>query len=165
MPEENEPDKGGNDEFKPITSQEQLDKLIGERINKVKSQFGDYDDLKAKAAEYDKAQENAKSELQKAVDRAEAAERERDSLRIDTLKAEIGAAKGLTPAQSRRLAGVTKEELEADADDLLATFGGDKGDGPTPATTTRPTENLRGGGDPDIEPEPDMSKIVADIPR
>jgi hypothetical protein len=44
---------------------------------------------------------------------------------------EVAAEKGLTPAQSARLQGSTKEELEADADALLSMFG-NAGAGQTP---------------------------------
>ena len=50
-----------------------------------------------------------------AAKRAEAAE-------ARALRHEVAAAKGLTPAQAKRLAGTTKEELEADADEILADF-------------------------------------------
>jgi hypothetical protein len=124
MAEENEGGKtaeeGAENEFKPITSQEDLDKLIGARINKVKSQFADYDDIKTKAAEFDKAQEASKTELEKAAERAAQAERERDELRLAHARAEVALAKGLTPTQAKRLVGTTKDELEADADELLA---------------------------------------------
>jgi hypothetical protein len=123
MAEENEGGKtaeeGAENEFKPITSQEDLDKLIGARINKVKSQFADYDDIKTKAAEFDKAQEASKTELEKA-------ERERDELRLAHARAEVALAKGLTPTQAKRLVGTTKDELEADADELLADLGSTK---------------------------------------
>src|SRR5690606_23471525 len=39
------------------------------------------------------------------------------------LIAEVAAAKGLTLDQARRLQGETREELEADADELVALFG------------------------------------------
>ena len=42
------------------------------------------------------------------------------------LRLEIAAEKGLTPAQARRLVGNTREELEADADELLEAFGAKK---------------------------------------
>lgn len=54
MPEENpnpDPAPKGGEEFIPITSQEQLNRIIGQRINDVRSQYADYDDLKAKAGE------------------------------------------------------------------------------------------------------------------
>jgi hypothetical protein len=35
---------------------------------------------------------------------------------------EIAHEKGLTPAQAKRLVGATKEELEADADEILRDF-------------------------------------------
>jgi hypothetical protein len=130
MAEENEGGKtaeeGAENEFKPITSQEDLDKLIGARINKVKSQFADYDDIKTKAAEFDKAQEASKTELEKAAERAAQAERERDELRLAHARAEVALAKGLTPTQAKRLVGTTKDELEADADELLADLGSTK---------------------------------------
>lgn len=131
MAEENEGQQAGNnsssnDEFKPITSQEDLDRLIGARINKVKSQYADYDDVKTKAKEFDKAQEASKSELQKERETREAAEKERDQLRVAHVRAEVGLAKGLTASQAKRLVGATKEELEADADELLADLGGSK---------------------------------------
>lgn len=88
--------------------------------------------------------------------RAEAAE-------AKLMRLEVGLDKGLTPAQAKRLVGNTREELEADAEDLLATFGGAKKD--ASGVKSRPQPNLRGGNEPDEDPEPDISKIVAQIPR
>ncbi|MCZ7526562.1 MAG: hypothetical protein M5U14_09405 [Acidimicrobiia bacterium] len=71
--------------------------------------------------------------------RARVAELESAELRRD-----VAAEKGLTAEQARRLTGATREELEADADDLLAAFG-------TPSKappSTRPRPELRGGSDP-----------------
>ena len=42
------------------------------------------------------------------------------------LRAEVSNAKGLTPTQAKRLVGATREELEADADELLADLGAQK---------------------------------------
>jgi len=123
MSEENDGQQAGTkevNEFEPITSQEALDKLIGARINKVKSQFADYDALKEKASKYDEAEQASKSEIEKEREARLAAEQERDSLLLATARAEVALAKGLTPTQAKRLVGSTKEELEADADELLA---------------------------------------------
>lgn len=165
MSEENEPINEGGSQFTPITSQEQLDKLIGGRINQVKAQFADYEDLRNKAAEYDKAQESAKTESQKLAEERDTFKSQAEKAAGDLMRLQIGLDKGLTPAQARRLVGATKEDLEADADDLLATFGGGQSAANTSSTSSRPTENLRGGGDPDTEPDPDLSKVIADIPR
>lgn len=110
----------GDEGFTPITSQEQLNRLIGERINAVKTQYADYADLKAKATKFDEAENKSKSELQRATDERDAAVKERDALRHVQLQLDVGTAKGLTPAQAKRLVGSTKEELEADADAFKA---------------------------------------------
>ena len=64
------------DEFKAITSQEDLNKIISERVKRVEAKFGDYKDAKTKAAEYDKLAEANKSEIEKATERVTKAEAE-----------------------------------------------------------------------------------------
>lgn len=91
------------------------------------------------------------------------------------LRAEIAQAKGLTAAQTKRLQGTTKEELEADADDLLESFpaakdgnsGGGSGGGSGDDKSRKPRERLSGGGDPtDNEPvETNPAKLAAGVPR
>ena len=117
-------DKGaGSDgaaEFKAPTSQAEFDRMVGDRISRERGKFADYDDLKAKAAKFDEADAASKSELQKERDRADAAERERDKERLTGLRASVALTKGLTATQAKRLVGSTREELEADAVELLA---------------------------------------------
>jgi hypothetical protein len=67
------------------------------------------------------------------------------------LRLTVALEKGLTAVQAKRLMGNTKEELEADADELVASFGGagtgdddDEDDGPR----QRPRRQYRTGGDP-----------------
>jgi hypothetical protein len=69
-------------------------------------------------------------------------------LEYSDLRREIAATKGLSPSQAHRLIGTTKEELEADADDLLLAF-----EPPNPAAglRTRPTEKLQPGAVPQAE--------------
>lgn len=67
-------------------------------------------------------EESQKSEQQKITERAEAAERERDALRLEALRLRIAADKGLSPKQAARLRGSTEEEMSADADELLSEF-------------------------------------------
>ncbi len=73
-----------------------------------------------KAKQFDEFTERQKTEQQKLQERLEKAEREVAEVKLQALKAEIGAAKGLTPNQTKRLVGSTREELEADADEMLA---------------------------------------------
>ena len=60
--------------------------------------------------------------------------------------------------------GDTDEELEADADELLATFAPPEGEADTDLPR-RPRERLRPGARPEAEPEPSVKEIVASIPR
>lgn len=78
--------------------------------------------LRTKAAEFDKLTDAQKSEVEKARERAEAAERKAAEIETRAIRAEVAAAKGV-PVEL--LAGTTKEEMEAAADKLLA-FRGQK---------------------------------------
>jgi hypothetical protein len=81
------------------------------------------DNAKANAAAAKKLaelEEANKSEIEKAQARAEAAEKELNSTRIEALRNSVALDKKLTPSQAKRLVGSTREELEADADELLA---------------------------------------------
>lgn len=64
--------KGKQDppDFQPITSQADLDKIIGARVHREREKFADYDTLKEKADAHDAALEAAKSDAEKAVDTA-----------------------------------------------------------------------------------------------
>lgn len=63
-----------------------------------------------------------KSEAEKTAERLSAAEKRAQDAEQRALRLEVAAEKGLTPGQAKRLVGATREELEADADDILATF-------------------------------------------
>lgn len=62
--------------FKPVTSQEQFDDMVKDRINRERQKYADYDDIKSKAAKYDEAQAANQTDLEKAQERAAKAERE-----------------------------------------------------------------------------------------
>ena len=108
-------------------TQAEMDSIIGERLKRAKEKYADYDELKAKAAKYDEAEEASKSELQKALDRAEKAEGKLKELeserRLAELRAEIAKDKGIEPGLLR---GTTREELEAHADAIRAYVGSSK---------------------------------------
>lgn len=101
-----------------------------------------------------------KSEEQRLKDRI--AELETASLEAARLR--VALRKGLTETQAKRLVGTTDEELEADADELLASF---KTDNPEPeGSGRRPKERLRPGATPSTEPEEtDPVKLAANLPR
>lgn len=96
-----------------------------------------------KLADIEEAQ---KTETQRLTDRAEKAEFRAEEAEQKLLRLEVGIEKGLSPVQAKRLVGRTREELEADADELLATFKpAEPNQEPKPR---RPVEQLRPGAAP-----------------
>lgn len=73
-----------------------------------------------KAKRLDELEESQKTELQKAADRAAAAEAKVAEIEARAMRAEVAAAKGVPAAL---LTGSTQEELEAAADALIAFRG------------------------------------------
>lgn len=112
------------------------------------------------------AEDADKTEIQKATDKALAADKRADLAEARILRLEIAAEKGLTQAQAKRLMGATREELEADADELLEAFGGKNGAGDRKEPLKRPATTTRSGSVPDAEPEDnDPAKLAAKVPR
>lgn len=119
MPEDPTPNEPTGDEGKTFT-QADVDaavekiaaKIRAEERRKVSEKFADYDDLKAKAAGATTLEERVAGIEKQAKDAEERA-----------LRAEVANAKGLTPTQAKRLVGATREELEADADELIKDIG------------------------------------------
>lgn len=78
-----------------------------------------------------------KSELQKALERAEAAEKQAAAAQFSAMRTKVAAAKGV-PASS--LTGTTEEELNASADELIAWRDANK-----PAAPPAPKRNPASG--------------------
>lgn len=120
MSENNENVEQKPDESKTFT-QEQVNALLASEKRKYGEKYADYDDLKAKASQFDALEESAKSELQKALDRAADAEKKAAAFeqreQIGKWAAEI-AKDSQIPASALR--GNTREELEAHFKELEA---------------------------------------------
>lgn len=145
--------KGAAPAFDPITSQEDFDKRLASRLTRERAKFSDYDALKAKADQLDKIEAANKTELQKAVERAEAAEKRASVAEFESLRAAVASDKGV-PASS--LAGSTREELEAAAEELLA-WRGQANPAPKKVTTATSGGGLKSGatgaGDSKLSPK------------
>jgi hypothetical protein len=73
-------------------------------------------------ARYRKAEaDQAEADKSEAEKRAAAEQRAADA-ELRATRLEVAHEKGLTPAQAKRLVGATREELEADADEILRDF-------------------------------------------
>ena len=122
---ENEEAKAADAGFKPITSQEEFDSLIRDRLERAKRQAvpADYDEVKSKAAELQDAVDKGASDLKAMTERAQAAEAERDELRhaaeLEGWKAEVSAGTGV-PASVLR--GNTLEDIRAHAEAIRSSM-------------------------------------------
>lgn len=126
-------------EWTPPASQDELNRIIAERLSRQKEKlesefterFSDYDELKAKAEQLDTIEDGKKDDLQKAIERAEAAEKaianrdaaeeqrkaeEKAAQELEALRKEVAEAKGIDDPSI--LWGTTREELEERADKL-----------------------------------------------
>jgi len=110
------PSEGSKSEFAPITSQEEFEARLARRLERERSKFSDYDDLKTRAAKLDEIEQANKTELEREREQREALARENESLKLGKLRSDIAAEKGVPAAL---LSGSTKEEIEAAADALI----------------------------------------------
>ena len=105
--------------------------------------------------------EAERAKTAKETDRANKAER-------SLVVTQVAASKGLTETQAKRLQGSTKEELEADADELLTSFGGagngdneSEGEGLTRTPRSLVTPNTGKGTKSNTPTADDIEKVVA----
>lgn len=76
----------------------------------------------AELAKYRKAEQDRADADRTEAEKRAAAEQRAAAAELRAAKVEVAHAKGLTPAQAKRLNGSTREELEADADEILRDF-------------------------------------------
>ena len=135
-------------EFQKIETQEELDRIIGERLQRERQKYADYDQLKAdsaalgalRAQKLDERVTTLTGQLQQAQTdlagmktRAEKAER-------SLLRSRIAREAGLPAELSDRLTGETEDELKADAQALAKLVQ------PPKAADPAPLADLSSGG-------------------
>lgn len=112
--------------FEPITSQEQLNKIIGDRIKQAKEnaekKYADYDDLKAKVSDYEKQIGDLSRSLDDASKQISGFEAERDELNsrisayeTSSVKMRIARETGIPYELADRLSGDSEEAIREDA--------------------------------------------------
>lgn len=138
------------DETKVTMTQAQLDALVQTRLDRDRKKYADYDDLKAKAAEFEKQKQAQMTEAEKKDARIKELEtqtadlknqltdREARVLRVQTLEEE-----GLPASWADRVRGMTPEEIKADVAELRTLLGAKKAPVGGPAGPA-------GGGPPDM---------------
>lgn len=115
-------------EFKAPTSQEELDRIINTAVARTHKKYGDYEELRAKAAKLAEIEEANKTEAEKNAERLAAAEAKAAELESRALRSEVAADKGVP---SSLLTGSTREELEASAEALIEFRGEQKAPSPS----------------------------------
>lgn len=114
-------DKGGNGgTYTPPASQDDLNRIIAERVSRERAKYADYDDLKAKAGKFDELAEAQKSEIQRATERADAAEREAAEQRAEALRLRVAHKHGIPADHLDLLSGTDEAALEARAKKVAA---------------------------------------------
>ena len=102
-------------------TQDEVNAIVGKRVAEEKGKYSDYEDLKAKAAKYDEAEEASKSELQKATERANNLESELAALRkeneVRVMRETVSKETGIP---SNLLTGDTEEACKAQAEAIKA---------------------------------------------
>lgn len=117
--------------FKVIESQEELDNIIRDRIerarNSVKAEmeekFKDYEELKTKSSQFDEFKSQSETtiaELNGKLANYDELEKKNKQFETDSLKVKVCLEKGLPYQMAQRLNGSTKEEMEQDAETLLS---------------------------------------------
>ena len=102
-------------------TQEEVNAIVGKRLAEEKGKYSDYEEIKAKAAKFDEAEEANKSELQKAMERANNLEAELNGLKkteeVRQTREKIATETGI-PAHL--LTGDTEEACKAQAEAIKA---------------------------------------------
>ena len=102
-------------------TQAELDAIVGERLNRERAKYADYETIKDKATKYDETVEASKTELQRATERASALEAELNSIKkeveVRDLRAKVASEKGVPIVL---LNGDTEEACIAQADAILS---------------------------------------------
>jgi len=142
MPDEPAKDSLGDAGKKALDAERREKRAAEKRANELEARLKEFED-------------RDKTELQRAIERAEAAESRISEIESRALRLEVAAEKGLTTAQAKRLVGTTREELEADADELLETF--------KVAEPKAPSFDLGAKPDPKNEPTNARERINAGL--
>lgn len=80
-------------------------------------------ELEPKASQFDVLEAASKSDLERAQEQLAALQSQLSTTERQALIASVALDKGLPATLARRLQGDSKEDLEADADELLSQFG------------------------------------------
>lgn len=137
----------------PENARKEIERLRRESA-RYRTQSKELEPLARRARELEEA---GKTETQRLTEQLQGSDRRADESTAMALRYEVALDQGLNAVQARRLVGNTKEELEADARELLESFGQRE------SVRRRPAERLTGGGTPEGDgdsPDSDMNTLI-----
>lgn len=145
-----DPDAGKDGkQFTPIQSQEDFDAAIKDRLARERAKVPtDYKDVKAKADQFDKLEADKLPEIERITKTANDEKSRADTAEAKLMRYEVAADKGLPLSSAKRLHGDTREEMEADADELKKLLGdstdgkGKRGPNPDPSQGAKKATEL-----------------------
>lgn len=147
MSDENAQDSapGGNDSgWTPPATQEDLNRIIAERVSREKAKYADYSDLKAKASRLDDIEAANKSDLDRVTERAAAAEAALAAKEAEALRLTVIARHQIPAEYHDLIVGDSEESLEAKADRVAALIATSAKTDPFPKAD--PSQGAAGGG-------------------
>ncbi len=110
-------------EFKPITTQEEFDTAISDRIARERNKFADYESLKTQVGTLTTERDTAVQQLNDANAKIKTYE-------TNSVKMRIAQEKGIPAEMALRLNGETEEDIAKDADSMAQIFRATKGAAP-----------------------------------
>ena len=112
-------------EFKPITTQEDFDNAIKERLSREKSKYSDYDQLKSRVAELEEENAGLKSTIEATNQSKADADKQLEDLQnkitgyeTASLRTRVALQYGLPYDLADRLQGTDEDSFKADAERL-----------------------------------------------
>jgi len=151
---------GETPEFDPAKAKRHQFNLLSDKEKlqgQVTTLTAERDEFKQKVEEAAREGETETERLKRELAEANEKANKATEKSIETMRLEVALDKGLTKVQAKRLIGSTVEELEADADELLASFGGsgrsaddgdDDGEDEGEQPRVRPQRRASNAGDP-----------------
>lgn len=103
-------------ENEKLFTQDELNAIVSDRVKRANEKFADYDALKEKASKFDELEEQNKTELEKATEKASALQKELDELKAQNQLRELRSqVANETGVPAHLLTADTEEALKAQA--------------------------------------------------
>lgn len=133
--------------FTPITSQEELDRIIQNRLARVHEKYADYDELSAAAARATQVEADFSKQVAEATERADKAVAESEALKLERDRLAVAAEFGISEEAREFLTATDLDGLKEQAEKLAALTPQSKNTLPSWAHGTQPSERPKDSGE------------------